>query len=171
MRIVLNLLTLIETGSLQAIQVIQAQETSDLISSFQTSQQMDLAKEDKCEFENIQKVSSQVDLKNDFDDFKVPITCNQFIDFSAAQADLASQNDAIKYDLTQCGTKVFDKSSQVINAVKSNDLERFKQILAQKNVALNKPGLVDLTNRVVSDSVKLFPPEKRYMGKFRPFYC
>ena len=170
MRILLNSLNLIETESLQAIQVIQVQETSNLISSFQTSQQTDLAKEDKGEFENNQKVSSQVDLKNDFDDFKVPITCNQFIDFSAAQADLASQNDEIKYDLTQCGTKVFDKSSQVINAVKSNDLERFKQILAQKNVALNNPGLVDLTNHVVSDSIRLFQPEKRYMGKFRLFY-
>ena len=172
--ILVNLLNLTETESLQAIQVIQAPETFDLISSFQMSQQTELSKEDvvldKVECEHIQIVASQADLKHDFDDFKVPITCNEFIDFSTAQAALASQSDEVTYDLTQCGTKVFNKSSQVINAVKSNDLERFKQILAQKSGVLNKPGLADLTNHVVSDSVRLFPPEKRFIGKFRPFF-
>lgn len=100
---------------------------------------------------------------DEFDNFKVPITCNQFINFVTAQDTSHNDNDEIDFDLTQCGTKVFNKSSQVTKAIKSDDLERYKQILAQKSTELSRPGLLDLTNKIATN--KSFDLDKKFIGK------
>ena len=102
---------------------------------------------------------------DEFDNFnfKVPIACNQFINFITAQETSPNDNDEIGFDLTQCGTKVFNKSSQVTKAIKSDDLERYKQILAQKSAELSKPGLLDLTNKTANN--KSFDLDKKFIGK------
>ena len=79
-----------------------------MISSFQKIHSIELVNDDfQLDIERNEKVIiSEPSSSNNFDNFIVPISCNQFINFIAAQDPLPSHNDETGFDLTQCGTKV-----------------------------------------------------------------
>jgi hypothetical protein len=127
----------------KSVSDIQLTDLEDSISSFQINHQQQteevlMPDETNDEFDMILE-SPKLDL-NDFDDFKMPITCKQFMNFSGCEYGSQEMDIAptptLSDHLTQCGTRIYKKSPQVITAVKSDELEKLKSI---KHAKVKKP--------------------------------